>query len=157
MGYSTGSSPIVSYHYGDKNYPELKNLCRKSRVIVGAASIVLTAAAILFSAPISGFFVGYDVILSNMARHAFALYSISFLFCGFNIWSSGFFTALNNGFVSAAIAFGRTFLFQGIAVIALPYIWGLDGIWMSMLFAEMAALVVAIVFFMGKKKEYHYA
>lgn len=152
MGYSTGSSPIVSYHYGGKNYIELKNLCRKSLVIVGAASVVLTAAAILFSAPISGFFVGYDAVLSDMAHRAFALYSISFLFCGFNIWSSGFFTALNDGFVSAVIAFGRTFLFQGIAVIILPFIWGLEGTWMSMVFAEAATLVVAIIFFMRKKR-----
>lgn len=156
MGYSTGSSPIVSYHYGDKNDAELKNLCRKSLVIVGTSSIVLTAAAIIFADSISGFFIGYDTVLSKMAHHAFALYSISFLFCGFNIWSSGFFTALNNGFVSASIAFGRTFLFQGLAVIVLPYLIGLNGVWTAMIAAEALALVAAVLFFVQKKKEYHY-
>lgn len=156
MGYSTGSSPIVSYHYGDKNYAELKNLYRKGLVIVGAGSIFLTAAAIIFAAPISGFFVGYDADLSKMAYHAFVLYSTSFLFCGFNIWSSGFFTALNNGFVSAVIAFGRTFLFQGIAIIVLPYIWGLDGVWLTMLVAEAMTLVVAVFFFLRNKSQYQY-
>ena len=156
MGYSTGSSPIVGYHYGDKNYAELKNLYRKGLVIVGAGSIFLTAAAIIFAAPISGFFVGYDADLSKMAYHAFVLYSTSFLFCGFNIWSSGFFTALNNGFVSAVIAFGRTFLFQGIAIIVLPYIWGLDGVWLTMLVAEAMTLVVAVFFFLRNKSQYQY-
>lgn len=156
MGYSTGSSPIVSYHYGNKNTTELKSLCRKSWVIVGVSSIVLTAVAIIFAVPISGFFIGYDAILSKMAYRAFALYSISFLFCGFNIWSSGFFTALNNGFVSAVIAFGRTFLFQGLAILILPYIFGIDGIWTTMLAAEGMAFVVAVFFFYKKKNEYHY-
>lgn len=157
MGYSTGSSPIVSYHYGDKNDTELKSLCRKSLVIIGVSSIVLTAAAIIFAAPISSFFIGYDTILSKMAHHAFALYSISFLFCGFNIWSSGFFTALNNGFVSASIAFGRTFLFQGLAIIVLPYLFDLNGVWTAVIAAEALAFLVAILFFVQKKKEYHYA
>lgn len=157
MGYSTGSSPIISYHYGEKNDTELKSLCRKSLVIIGVSSVVLTAAAIVFSAPISDFFIGYDPTLSKMASHAFALYSVSFLFCGFNIWSSGFFTALNNGFVSATIAFGRTFLFQGIAISVLPFLFDLNGVWAAMIVAEALAFLVAILFFVKKKKEYRYA
>lgn len=157
MGYSTGSSPIISYHYGEKNDTELKSLCRKSLVIIGLSSVILTAAAIVFSAPISNFFIGYDPTLSKMASHAFALYSVSFLFCGFNIWSSGFFTALNNGFVSATIAFGRTFLFQGIAISVLPFLFDLNGVWAAMIVAEALAFLVAILFFVKKKKEYRYA
>lgn len=157
MGYSTGSSPIISYHYGEKNDTELKSLCRKSLVIIGVSSVVLTAAAIVFSAPISDFFIGYDPTLSKMASHAFALYSVSFLFCGFNIWSSGFFTALNNGFVSATIAFGRTFLFQGIAISVLPFLFDLNGVWAAMIVAEALAFLVAILFLVKKKKEYRYA
>lgn len=157
MGYSTGCSPIVSYHYGNKNHAELKNLCRKSLIIIGVSFLVLTAAAIIFAAPISSFFIGYDTSLLKMAHHAFTLYSISFLFCGFNIWSSGFFTALNNGFVSAFIAFGRTFLFQGLAIMILPYLIDLNGVWISMIVAEALAFFMAIMFFMQKKKEYHYA
>lgn len=157
MGYSTGSSPIVSYHYGGKNDRELKSLCRKSLIIVGISSIVLTVAAVIFAAPISMFFIGYDTALSKMAHHAFALYAISFLFCGFNIWSSGFFTALNNGFISASIAFGRTFLFQGPAIIVLPYLFDLNGVWMAMTAAEALAFAVAVLFFMQNKKQYDYA
>lgn len=92
-----------------------------------------------------------------MASHAFALYSISFLFCGFNIWCSGFFTALNNGFASASIAFGRTFLFQGIAIIVLPFLFGLNGVWTAMIAAETLALIVSILYFVKNKKDYHYA
>lgn len=157
MGYSTGSSPIISYHYGEKNNTELKSLCRKSLVIIGVSSVVLTAAAISFAAPISDFFIGYDTALSKMACQAFALYSVSFLFCGFNIWSSGFFTALNNGFVSASIAFGRTFLFQGIAITVLPFLFDLNGVWTAMIAAETLAFLVAILFLVKKKKAYHYA
>lgn len=157
MGYSTGSSPIISYHYGEKNNTELKSLCRKSLVIIGVSSVVLTAAAISFAAPISDFFIGYDTALSKMACQAFALYSVSFLFCGFNIWSSGFFTALNNGFVSASIAFGRTFLFQGLAITVLPFIFDLNGVWAAMIVAEALAFLVAILFLVKKKKAYHYA
>lgn len=157
MGYSTGSSPIISYHYGEKNYTELKSLFRKSLVIIGVSSVVLTAVAIIFATPISGFFIGYDAVLSKMASHAFALYSISFIFCGFNIWSSGFFTALNNGFSSVTIAFGRTFLFQGIAIAVLPFLFGLNGVWTAMIVAEGLALFVAILFLVKKKKVYHYA
>lgn len=152
MGYSTGSSPIISYLYGEKNYTELKSLFRKSLVIID-----VSAVAIIFATPISGFFIGYDAVLSKMASHAFALYSISFIFCGFNIWSSGFFTALNNGFASATIAFGRTFLFQGIAIAVLPFLFGLNGVWTAMIVAEGLALFVAILFLVKKKKEYHYA
>lgn len=157
MGYSTGSAPIVSYHYGGKNDSGLRSLCRKSLGIVGISSIVLTVAAIIFAAPISDFFIGYDTVLSELARHAFALYSISFVFCGFNIWCSGFFTALNNGFVSAAIAFGRTFLFQGLAIIILPYLFGLNGVWTAMIAAEALAFIVALLFFIRQKQKYHYA
>ena len=157
MGYSTGSSPIVSYHYGNKNHVELRSLCRKSLVIVGGGSVVLTAAAIMFAGAIADFFIGYDAVLLEMARRAFALYSISFIFCGFNIWCSGFFTALNNGLVSAAISFGRTFLFQGLAVVILPYIWGIDGIWTAVVFAEMITLAVAVFFFIRMENRYHYA
>ena len=142
MGYSTGSAPIVSYHYGGKNDSGLRSLCRKSLGIVGISSIVLT---------------GYDTVLSELARHAFALYSISFVFCGFNIWCSGFFTALNNGFVSAAIAFGRTFLFQGIAIIILPYLFGLNGVWTAVIAAEALTFIVALLFFIRQKQKYNYA
>lgn len=157
IGYSMGCAPIISYHYGAANHLELKNLYRKSLIIIGSGSILLTAAAILFSGSIARFFVGYDPVLLNMSQRAFALYSVSFLICGFNIFGSAFFTALNNGMISAAISFGRTLLFQAMAIMVLPAIIGLDGIWLAVVVSETMALALAVFFFIQKKKQYHYA
>ncbi len=157
MGFSTGSSPVVSYHFGAQNREELKSLCKKSLTLVGIASLVLTGASILGSRLIAGFFVGYDPRLLQMSIRAYSLYSISFLLCGFNIWGSGFFTALNNGVVSALISFGRTFLFQTLAVMILPLLMGLDGIWLSMTAAEAMAFGSTVFFLMKNRKRYGYA
>lgn len=156
IGYSTGSAPIISYHYGAENHFELKNLFRKSLIIIGVGSILLTAVAIIFSNPIARFFVGYDPVLLEMSQRAFALYAVSFLMCGFNIFGSAFFTALNNGAISATISFARTLLFQALAIMLLPLIIGLDGVWLAVVAAETLALAVAIFFFIRKKKQYHY-
>lgn len=157
IGYSMGCAPIISYHYGAKNHLELKNLYRKSLIIIGAGSVLLTAIAIIFAGPIARFFVGYDPELLEMSKRAFALYSVSFLLCGFNIFGSAFFTALNNGVISAVISFGRTLLFQALAIIVLPIFMGLDGIWLAVVAAETMALALAVFFFIGKKQHYHYA
>ena len=157
IGYATGCAPIISYHYGAANHSELKNLYRKSLMITGAASVLLTAAAIIFSGPIAKFFVGYDPILLEMSQRAFALYAVSFLICGFNIFGSAFFTALNNGAISAAISFGRTLVFQALAIMVLPLFIGLDGVWLAVVASETMALVLAVFFFVQKKKQYHYA
>lgn len=157
IGYSMGCAPIVSYHYGAENHRELKSLYRKSLRIIGAASALLTAAAIIFSVPIAGFFVGYDPALLQISHRAFALYAISFLICGFNIFGSAFFTALNNGAVSAAISFARTLLFQALALAVLPFFLGIDGVWLAVVAAEGLALALTIFFFIRKRKRYHYA
>lgn len=157
IGYATGCAPIISYHFGAENHRELKNLFRKSMVITGVASILLTAAAIVFSGSIAKFFVGYDSVLLGISQRAFALYAVSFLICGFNIFASAFFTALNNGFISAVISFARTFLFQAFAIIVLPLFLGMDGIWLAVVVAETMALALAILFFVRKKNQYHYA
>lgn len=125
--------------------------------ITGAASLLLTAVAIIFSGPIARFFVGYDLMLLELSHRAFALYAVSFLICGFNIFASAFFTALNNGFLSAAISFARTFLFQALAIIALPLFLGLDGIWLAVVASELMTLFLAIFFWIRKKNQYHYA
>lgn len=156
IGYSMGCAPIISYHYGAKNHLELKNLYRKSLIIIGAGSVLLTAIAIIFAGSIARFFVGYDPELLEMSKRAFALYSVSFLICGFNIFGSAFFTALNNGVISAVISFGRTLLFQALAIIVLPIFMGLDGIWLAVVAAETMALALAVFFFIGKKQHYHY-
>lgn len=156
IGYSMGSVPIVGYHYGADNRDELKSLYRKSLVLMTVFGVCLTAIAEVLVTPLSHLFVGYDQNLYEMTRHGFALYAISFLITGFNIFGSGFFTALNDGVVSAAISFLRTILFQVVAVLLLPMIIGLDGIWLAITVAELLALVITAGFFVWKRKEYHY-
>lgn len=157
IGYSMGCAPIISYHFGAENHLELKNLFRKSLIIIGTGSALLTAVAIIFSGLIAKFFVGYDLALLELSGRAFALYSVSFLICGFNIFGSAFFTALNNGLISAAISFGRTLLFQAAAIMALPALIGIDGVWLAAAVSETMALVLAVFFFVQKKGQYHYA
>lgn len=156
MGYSVGSAPIVSYHYGAGNDAELHNLYRKSKNILIVAGIVLTIAAEILSMPLVRIFVNYDKELLLMTVRGFRLFSFSFLIMGINIWASSFFTALNNGFVSAAISFLRMFLFQVAAVCFLPLIIGIDGVWTSVLAAETMALAVTIIFLIKEKKKYRY-
>ena len=157
IGYSIGCAPIFSYHYGAANHAELKSLFRKSLILTGIWGVLLTALAIALAAPLSHLFVGYDAELYQMTSHGFRLYALSFLLCGFNIFGSAFFTALNNGAVSAAISFLRTLLFQIVVVIVLPILFGLNGIWLAVVAAELLALLVTVTFFATKKKQYHYA
>lgn len=157
LGYSIGSAPIVGYHYGAANHGELKSLFRKSLTLIGIAGIVLTLLAVGLSGPLSKIFVGYDEELFALTKHGFRLYSLSFLVTGFNIFGSAFFTALNNGVVSATISFLRTLLFQIIVVLVLPIFIGINGIWLAIVVAELMALVVTMLFFITKRKQYHYA
>ncbi len=156
LGYAIGSAPIVGYHYGAENDAELKSLFRKSLVLNGIFSILMTAVAIGLSAPLSRIFVGYDRDLYVLTVRGFRIFSLSFLITGFNIFASAFFTALSNGAVSAAISFLRALLFQVVAVLALPLVFGTDGIWLAITFAELAALFVTIFFFVKMRKRYHY-
>lgn len=156
-GYAIGAAPVVGYHYGAENHKELKNLFYKSVTFVGLSGVVLTALALLVAAPLAYIFVGYDPDLLALTRHGFSLYALSFLMGGMNIFSSAFFTALNDGFVSASISFARTLLFQSLSVLVLPVWLGIDGIWLAIVAAELLALVVTVVFFVTKRKKYHYA
>lgn len=157
LGYSLGSAPIVSYHYGAANHQELKNLFQKSiRVLIGSG-IVLVLLSEIFAKPLIMIFASKDVELLTMTIRGFRIYAISFLVMGLNVWGSAFFTALNNGAVSAAISFIRTLLFQIIAVIVLPIIFGIDGIWLSIVVAEVLSLIVTVFFLTTRKKHYHYA
>lgn len=157
IGYSIGSAPVVSYHYGAGNHEELKGLFRKSLCLIAIWSILLTAAAILTAQPLARIFVGYDAALTALTRRGFCLYSLSFLITGFNIFGSAFFTALGNGAVSAAISFLRTLVFQIAAVLILPLIFALDGIWFSIVAAELLALLITAICFMKYRGQYHYA
>lgn len=156
IGYSIGSAPIVGYHFGAQNHNELKNLFRKSMRLIGGWGVLLMLLASVLSGPLAQFFVGYDAELLAMTSHGLRLYALAFLVSGFNIYGSAFFTALNNGLVSAVISFLRTLVFQMAAVLILPRLLGLNGIWLAILVAELLALGVTLHFFIRKKKVYHY-
>lgn len=156
IGYSIGAAPIVSYHYGAGNDKELKNMLKKSVLLMTGASLVLTAAAFLLAAPLSRIFVGYDAELFALTSHALRLFSFSFLLAGFNIFASSFFTALNNGAISAAISFLRTLLFQTAAVLILPLVFDVDGIWLAVTVAEVFAFLLSAGFLFAKRGKYHY-
>ena len=156
IGYSVGTAPIIGYNYGSGNHAELKGLLKKSSIIIGTTAVFMFIAAEIMAKPLSIIFVGYDLGLLEMTLHAFRIYSFVFLFAGFTIFSSSFFTALNNGLISAAISFIRTLIFQIAAVVIFPLIWGLDGIWMSTVAAEIMSVIVAVLFLTAEKKKYHY-
>jgi putative MATE family efflux protein len=157
IGYSIGCAPIVGYDYGAQNTDELKNLFRKSLVLTAIAGVVMTAAASFLAAPLSSLFVGYDDKLMAMTSHGLRLYSLSFLICGFNVFSSAFFTALSNGPLSALISFLRTMVFEASAVLILPRLLGLNGIWLAIVAAESLALAVSWILLAKNKTKYHYA
>lgn len=156
LGYSIGVAPVVGYHYGAGNHDELKNLFRKSMVVMLVMSVVLTAAAEGMAGLLAGIFVSYDKALFDMTKWAFMVYSLSFLVCGFNIFGSSFFTALNNGLVSAVISFLRTLVWQAASVMILPGFFGVDGIWFSIVVAETEAFLMTGFCFVKFKDKYHY-
>ena len=156
IGYAVGSAPIVSFHFGAENHAELKSMLKKSAALTAAAGAILTVAAYLLAEPLATVFVGYDAELLQMTAHAFRLFSLTFLISGFNIFISSFFTALNNGAISAAVSFLRTLVFQMLAVLILPNLFGVDGVWWSIAAAEIPAFAVSLAFLFGKREKYHY-
>lgn len=156
IGYSTGVAPVVGYHFGADNRDELRSLYRKSTVIILASSAAMLGLAEVLARPLSTIFVGYDPVLFDITVSAFGIYSFSFLFSGIAIFGSAFFTALNDGLTSALISFLRTLVFQVAAVLIFPLIWELDGIWLSIVAAEVMAAVVTLAFLIGKRKKFHY-
>ena len=156
IGYSVGASPIISYNYGAKNYFELKNLFKRSMIIIAAFSFAMFICAEILARPASKIFVESDVRLLEMTVHAFRIYSFAFLLTGFSIFVSLFFTALNNGFISALISGLRTLVFEVCAVLLFPIIWGIDGIWFSMIGAEIMALILCVVMLYLNRRRYNY-
>ena len=156
VGYSTGSAPVMGYHYGAQNHAEIKNVLKKSMTLLAASAVALTALAMLFARTLSKLFIGYDANLLEMTTHAFTICSIPFLFMWFNIYTSSFFTALNDGAVSAAISFMRALVLPVICILALPAIWQLDGVWYSMVASELLGVFVSLWFMLRKRKKYHY-
>ena len=156
IGYSIGTAPVISYHFGAANKPELQSILKKSVIIISTVSVSMLALAFLLAAPLSSLFVGYDRELYSLTLHGFKIFSFSFLFAGFAIFGSGFFTALNDGVTSAIISFLRTLVFQILAVILLPLIFDVDGIWYSIIVAELMAVAVTVIFVFAKRKKYGY-
>lgn len=156
VGYAIGCAPIVSYHYGAENHAEVKNMLHKSITVMSFLGIVLAFVAFSLSSVLAKIFVGYDEELLALTIHAFKLFSLSFIFAGLNIYTSSFFTALNNGVISAAVSFIRTLIFQMAFVLFLPMILGTDGIWISSIAAEVAAFIVSFIFLVIERKEYQY-
>ncbi len=157
IGFSIGSSPIIGYHYGAENNDELKSLLKKSLMIIATISLALTVFAELLSSPLAKIFVSYDENLFAMTRDGYRLYTLSYLICGFNIWGSAFFTALNNGFMSATISFLRILVFQIICLLLLPAIFDVNGIWISIVVAEFLAVSVTATLIIKNRKKYQYA
>lgn len=156
IGYAVGAAPVISYHYGAENYSELKSLRKKSFTIILWCSLGMLALALVLAKPLSVMFVGYDPGLFDLTKRAFVISAFSFLFSGIAIFGSSFFTALNDGVTSAFISFVRTLVFQIAAVLLFPLVWGIDGIWVSIVVAEMLAVVVTIILVIGKRHQYHY-
>lgn len=156
IGYSVGTAPVVSFHFGAQNHKELKSLLRKSSVIIIISSVGMVILSECLATPLSLIYVGYDPELLSLTSRAFSIFSFSYLFSGFAIYFSGFFTALNDGLTSAFISFLRTLVFQIAAVLILPLILGIDGIWLSIVIAEFFAVIVGLVFIFVKKKKYNY-
>lgn len=156
IGYSTGIAPVVGYHYGAGHHSELKGLLKKSYVIIGVFAVVMFGLAELLAGTLAGIFVRYDRELMEMTERAFMIYSVSFLFSGIAIYGSSFFTALNDGLTSALISFLRSLLFEVAAVILLPLVFGIDGIWFSVVVAELVAAAMTVLFIAVKRGTYHY-
>jgi Na+-driven multidrug efflux pump len=156
IGYSIGTAPVFGYHDGAQNHAELKGLLRKSLIMVGSFGVVMVISGVLLADPLSRIFVGYDPKLMDLTVSGFRIFALSFAFMGYAIFASGFFTALNDGVTSAIISFLRTLVFQIAAVLLLPLILGIDGVWFSIVIAEFMAVVFSAMFLILKRKKYHY-
>lgn len=155
IGYSIGTAPVVGYHDGAKNYAELKGLLRKSLIIIGVFGIAMVLSAEVLATPLAKIFVSYDAELMEMTVSGFHIFALSFIFMGYAIYASGFFTALNDGVTSAIISFLRTLVFQ-VAAVLLPLIWEIDGVWISIVVAELMAVIFSGIFLIAKRKKYNY-
>lgn len=156
IGYSIGTAPVIGYHDGAKNHGELQGLLKKSLVMIGGFGVAMVASAELLAVPLARIFVSYDAALMELTVSGFRIFALSFLFMGYAIFGSGFFTALNDGVTSAIISFLRTLVFQAAAVILLPLLWGIDGVWFSIVAAEVMAVVFSAIFLVAKRRKYHY-
>lgn len=156
FGYDMGCGPLLAYHHGADNRDELRNLFRKSLLLIGGAGLLLAILAIVLARPVAHLFVGYNAELTELTGHAFCVFAVSYALQGYNIFASGLFTAMNNGLVSAVISFLRTFVFQVAAVLMLPLWFGTDGVWMAASAAEIGALLFSVLFIRCYRHRYGY-
>lgn len=156
IGYSIGTAPVIGYHYGAENHSELAGLLRKSLIMIAIFGVAMVISAEILAMPLAKFFVGYDTELTELTVSGFRIFAASFIFMGFAIFASGFFTALSDGLTSAIISFLRTLVLQSAAVIILPMIWGINGVWVSIVVAEFAAVIIGGAFLVTKRKKFHY-
>ena len=156
IGYSVGISSTIGYNFGAKNKEELTNILHKSMVIVGIVGIAMFILSIVLASPLSKLFTGGDQALKDLTVRAMIIYSICYLFTGFSMFGSAFFTGLNNGLVSALISFFRTLVFQLAFVFIFPLFMDVDGIWVSIVFAEFISMVMTIIYMIGLRKKYGY-
>ena len=156
MGYAVGSAPVISYHYGAGNKDELKNLFKRSLTIIIVSSVVMTLIAEIIAGYLAGIFVSYDNNLLELTTEAIRIYAVSYLISGVNIFASSFFTALNNGVVSAVISFMRMFVFQIVMILFLPVVLGISGIWTAVIAAEVLSVVISVMFLVKNRKKYSY-
>lgn len=157
MGFSMGAAPLVSFQHGAKNKAELSSLFKKCLTVIAAMNAALTVLALVLARPVSMLFVGYDAAVLELTVEALSIYSFMLLLAGFSIFGSSFFTALNNGAVSAIISFVRTLVFECGAVMLLPLVMGAAGIWYAIIVAEGMSVVLTAGFLVALRKEYGYA
>ncbi|MBQ8881973.1 MAG: MATE family efflux transporter, partial [Clostridia bacterium] len=156
IGYSTGSAPIIGYNYGAQNREELNNVFSKSVKILAVTGVIMSGSAVALAYPLSAMFTSYDPVLLDITVNGMRIHSLHFLLCGFNIFGSAFFTALNNGLISAVISFARTVIFQCSAIIVLPLIFALNGVWSAVIVAEIGSFILTLVFILTQNKHYGY-
>jgi Na+-driven multidrug efflux pump len=156
IGYSIGMAPPIGFHYGAGNCGELKNLLKKSLTVISVTAVCMMLLSFVLAEPLSRIFVGYDPSLFSLTRRGFNIYAFSFLFSGFAVFGSCFFTALNNGLVSAIISFMRTMVFQISAVLILPLLLDMDGIWLSVVVSDLLSVVVTAVLLLTQRAKYKY-
>lgn len=156
IGFSMGVAPVFSFNYGSGNITQLKRIFKICMGFISITSVTVFAASMLGSPKLVGVFAAEGTPVYHIARAGFLIFPFSFLFCGFNIFSSALFTALSNGKVSAAISFSRTFVFLTIGIITLPLFLKVTGIWLAVPIAELLTLILSACFIRYYKREYKY-
>ena len=155
-GYSYGVAPMIRFYYVEQNHKKLKSLIDTSLKVIAGISLASFALSIGVTKPLVSVFTSPDNPVYGLAVSGNRLCSIALLFIGFNIFSSSMFTALNNGAVSAVLAFTRSFVFMVICLLLLPFLLRVAGIWLANPLAELMAAALGLAMFIKYKNRYGY-